>query len=187
MINLDNCKLYLIFLLQAFIVSKSYPEVNIEWADPFFNNAIINNNNKYVIQFLEINEITVSFLEKLIKHFELFVTLFHQTNAKLQIWNNSNRDPNTSPYFSPSSPLQASFLAALMQIRSEVDLQKVYLSLEQIIETILCDNTKGIKISLIDKYRLAKKLNSTNLTKRLLESNHENYAYLLDLKFNKKL
>lgn len=174
--------------MQAFIVSKSYPEVNIEWADPFFNNAIINNNNKYVVQFLEINEITVPFLEKLIKHFELFVTLFHQQNAKF--WNSSNignKDPNNSPYFSPSSPLQTSFLAALMQIRSETDLQKVYLSLEQIIETILCDNNKGIKIGLIDKYRLAKKLNSTNLIKRLLESNHENYAYLLDLKMNKKL
>ncbi|KAH7639821.1 spatacsin-like protein [Dermatophagoides farinae] len=127
---------------EALIVAKSYPDVNIEWADPFFNNAIVNNNVQYAAQFLDNYEISVSFLEK-----------------------------------------------------------KIFLILEQIMESILCDgvnttaqtndsnvesstmkfaSTSFLKINLHDRYRLARRLNSRRILRHLMALNRENSAYLLD-------
>lgn len=181
--------------------------MNIEWADPFFNNAIVNNNVQYAAQFLDNHEISVQFLEKVIKRFELFSTLFRQQQQQQQaIAKSSSNNQIASQLFSSlsSSPLPTSFISSLSQIRSEMELQKIFLILEQIMESILCNGCGGgggnpsatndtnessgikftttsyLKINLHDRYRLARRLNSGRILRNLMALNRENSAHLLD-------
>ena len=181
--------------------------MNIEWADPFFNNAIVNNNVQYAAQFLDNHEISVQFLEKVIKRFELFSTLFRQQQQQQQtIAKSSSNNQIASQLFSSlsSSPLPTSFISSLSQIRSEMELQKIFLILEQIMESILCNGCGGgggnpsatndtnessgikftttsyLKINLHDRYRLARRLNSRRILRNLMALNRENSAHLLD-------
>lgn len=179
---------------QASIVAKGYPNVNIDWIDPFFNNVILNNNLTYLSHYTSSNRITISFLGNLVKRYEQLLATFKQQNkpTKVDLVNSLNQS---------NSPSTASINLHINQIRSQFEFQKIRRNLEQLLELLLCPfseslmdqtnrppiNINSSKFTLKEKYSLAKKFNSTRILQRLLETDCENSAYLLDLKRNQKL
>lgn len=154
------------------IISKSYPQTNIDWVDPFFNNVIIENNQRYAEEFLKFNKITVTFLEKLIKRYQTFCSIFRQQNSRtstVQQQNITNRDYTSIPQ---------SFFQSISKMRNEIESQ-LCATLENFLEKILFDRTI-YEMTLLDKYRLVKQTDSDRLTKRLMRS--EKSSYLNDLK-----
>lgn len=173
-------------------MARGYPDINIDWLDPFFNNVIIGSNQEYLSQYASANTITVAFLNDLVKRYDQLVA-----NFKQQQQNRSARlELSTSSQLS-NSPSSLSFNLLMGQVKSQFELQRMRRIMEQLLEHFLCnssDNSKlpsisaeWAKFTLKERYTLAKKFNSQRIMERLLEADCENCAYLLDLNRNQRL
>ncbi|KAI2807893.1 hypothetical protein BLOT_005833 [Blomia tropicalis] len=178
---------------EALIVSKAYPEMITDWTDAFFHNVILEGNMTYLSDFAQVFPISITLLKKLTKRYEQLCAAFKQQTR-------TYRHTSVNNQLLTNSPSSISFAQLLSTIRSESELQKARRILEQVLERFLCHNSANqpattvpymtveiVPCNIKDKYRLAEQFGSPRIIQRLMETDPENAAYLLDLKRNNKL
>ena len=174
-------------------MSKAYLEVNTDWTDPFFNNVILNGNMTYLSDFADTFPISLTLLKNLVKRYEQLSNAIKQQNKTYA------KDLQHLSQSQTNSPSSASFNCLLGQVRSENDLVRARRILEPLLERVLCQYTDSqctvpamsilpvTTCNLKDKYKLAVQFDSARLMQKLMDTDTENSAYLLDLKHIKKL